>query len=66
MKPVRTLTGRMAANGTSSLILREEYKVRMVENTVLREIFETRGEKTGNSCIMRSIIVCTLLQRLLG
>jgi hypothetical protein len=37
----------------------------MAENMVLREIFGTKGEKTGNSCIMRYFIVSTLLQRLL-
>jgi hypothetical protein len=53
---------------TLSLILREECRLRVFENRVLR-IFGTRGEEVaeaGENCIMRSIITCMLHQILLG
>jgi hypothetical protein len=50
---------------TCSLTLREEHRLRVFENRVLREIFVSkRNEVTGGwkDLIMRSFIACTLLQ----
>jgi hypothetical protein len=50
---------------TWSLALREEHRLRMFENRVLRRIFGPRtDEVTGDwrNCIMRSFITCTLRQ----
>jgi hypothetical protein len=46
---------------TSSLTLREEHSLRVFENRVLRKIFGTkRDEVTGENCITRSFVICTL------
>jgi hypothetical protein len=50
---------------TWSLELREEHRLRVFENRMLRRIFGPRRE-TGEHCIMRSFIICTLHQILLG
>jgi hypothetical protein len=50
---------------TCSLTLREEHRLRVFENRVLRRIFGPKGMKrqeVGENCIMRSFITCTLLQ----
>jgi hypothetical protein len=50
---------------TWALTLREEHRLRVSENRVLRRIFgPKRAEVTGGAenCIMRSFITCTLLQ----
>jgi hypothetical protein len=50
---------------TWSLTLREEYRLRVFENRVLRRIFgPKRDEVTGGwkKCIMRSFVICTLRQ----
>jgi hypothetical protein len=50
---------------TWSVILREEHRLRVFENRVLRRIFgPTRNEvrEVGENCIMRSFITCTLRQ----
>jgi hypothetical protein len=51
---------------TWSLTLREEHRLRIFENRVLRRIFgQKRGEdrqEVGENCIMRSFIGYTLLQ----
>jgi hypothetical protein len=47
---------------TSSLTLREERRVRVFENRVLRRVFgPNRDEVTGNgeNYIMRSLVICT-------
>jgi hypothetical protein len=45
------------------LTLREEYRPRVFENRVLRRIFgPKRDEVTGENCIMRSFVICTLRQ----
>jgi hypothetical protein len=52
-----------------SLTLREEHRLRVCDNRVLRTIFEPKGRKwweTGEECIMRSFITCTLHRILLG
>jgi hypothetical protein len=51
---------------TWSLTLREEHRLRVFENKVLR-IFGRRrdGEEVGENCIMRSFITCTLLLRMI-
>jgi hypothetical protein len=54
---------------TWSLILREEHRLRVFENKVLRRIFgpkkdEVTGE--GESCTMRNFIICTCPQISLG
>jgi hypothetical protein len=49
---------------TWSLTLREEHRLRVFENRVLRRIFHSeRDEVTGNggSCTMSSFIFCTHL-----
>jgi hypothetical protein len=50
---------------TWSLTLREEHRLRVFENRVLRRIFEPRRNEItegGENCIMRSFIACTLHQ----
>jgi hypothetical protein len=48
---------------TWSLTLREEHRLRMLDNKVLRRVFgPKRDEVTGGSCVMRSFIICTLRQ----
>jgi hypothetical protein len=50
---------------TWSLILREEHKLRMFENRMLRRIFGVKryGVVGGwRNCIMRSFMICTLHQ----
>jgi hypothetical protein len=50
---------------TWSLTLREEHRVRVFENKVLRRTFGSkRNEMTGGwkNCIMRSFITCILRQ----
>jgi hypothetical protein len=47
---------------TWSLTLREEYRLRVFENRVLRRIFgpkrdEVKGD--GGSCTVRNFIICT-------
>jgi len=55
---------------TWSLALREEHRLRVSENKVLRGIFRPkRGDKgmeVTEDCIMGSFITCTLCQILLG
>jgi hypothetical protein len=52
---------------TWSLTLREEYRLRVFENRVLRRIFgPKKDEVTGECCTMRSFIFCTPPQILLG
>jgi hypothetical protein len=46
-----------------SLALREEHRLRVLENRVLRRYLSLRGRKwqeTGEECIMRSFITYTL------
>jgi hypothetical protein len=45
---------------TWSLTVREEHKLRVFENRVLRRIFGPKRD--GESCITRSFIICTLHQ----
>jgi hypothetical protein len=51
---------------TWSLTLREEHRLRVFENRVLRRIFlgrrGMRWRENGESCIMRSFMICTLRQ----
>jgi hypothetical protein len=48
---------------TWSLTLREEHRLRVFENRVLRRIFgPRRDEVTGENCITRSFVICTLRQ----
>jgi hypothetical protein len=51
---------------TWSLTLREEHRLRVCENRVLRRIFGPKREmnrrEVGENCIMRSFITCTLRQ----
>jgi hypothetical protein len=46
---------------TWSLTLREEHKLRVFENRLLRRIFGPKMEG-GESCITKSFIICTLRQ----
>jgi hypothetical protein len=46
---------------TLSLTLREEHRLRVFENRVLRRIFGPKGE-SGENCIIRSFVICTLRQ----
>jgi hypothetical protein len=45
---------------TLCLTLREEDRLRMFENKVLRRIFGPKED--GENCIMRSFVICTLSQ----
>jgi hypothetical protein len=48
---------------TWSLTLKEEHRLRVFENRVLRNIFgPKRGEVSGENCITRSFVICTLCQ----
>jgi hypothetical protein len=52
-----------------SLTLREEHRLRVFENRVLRRIFGPKRDEVaggGENCIMRSCVVCTLYLVLLG
>jgi hypothetical protein len=52
-----------------SLTLREEHRLRVLENRVLRRIFGSKRDEVtgkGRSCTMRSFIFCTHPQMLLG
>jgi hypothetical protein len=43
----------------------EKHRLRVFENRVLRRIFELKTAEVpgpGENCIMRSLIICTLLQ----
>jgi hypothetical protein len=51
--------------GYRSVTLREEHRLKMFENRVLRRIFgPKRDEVTGEwrNCITRSFMICTLRQ----
>jgi hypothetical protein len=48
---------------TWSLILREEHKLRVYENRVLRRVFgimRIKWYEVGGNCVMRSFITCTI------
>jgi hypothetical protein len=48
---------------TWSLIVREEHKLRVFENRVVRRIFGPKRDgvtESGENCITRSFIICTL------
>jgi hypothetical protein len=50
---------------TWSLTVREEHKLRVSENRVLRRIFGPKRDgvlEGGENCITRSFIICTLRQ----
>jgi hypothetical protein len=51
--------------GTWSVTLKEEHRLRLFENRVLRRIFGYMREEVGEAgegCIMRNFITCTLHQ----
>jgi hypothetical protein len=71
IKIYKTIILRVVLYGceTWSFTLREEHRLRVFENRVLRRIFGPKrdeGQKVGENCIMRSCIVCTLRPVLLG
>jgi hypothetical protein len=53
---------------TWSLTLREEHRLRVFENRVLRRILDLKGRKTGRgeNCIMMNFITCILHRISLG
>jgi hypothetical protein len=51
---------------TWSLTLREEHRLRVFENRVLRRIFGPKRDENGGSCTMRNFIICTHTQISLG
>jgi hypothetical protein len=54
---------------TWSLTFREEHRLRVSENRVLRKIFGPKREKDeyrGENCIMMNFIACIFLRILLG
>jgi hypothetical protein len=52
---------------TWSITLREEHRLRVFENRVLRKIFgPKREEDRGENCIMMNFIACILHRILLG
>jgi hypothetical protein len=57
---------RVSGCETWSLTLREEHRLRVCENRVLRRIFGPKRvevtEEVGEKCIMRSFITCIFLQ----
>jgi hypothetical protein len=55
--------------GTCSVTLKEEYRMKVFEDRVLRDYLDLRGKKwceVGENCIMRSCVVCTHQPVLLG
>jgi hypothetical protein len=51
------------------MTLREEHRLRVFENKVLRRTYGPKREKrweAGEDCIMRSFITCTLHHILMG
>jgi hypothetical protein len=53
---------------TWSVTLREEHRLRVFENRMMRRIFGPKGMKTdrGDNCIMMNFIACVLHRILLG
>jgi hypothetical protein len=53
---------------TWSLALREEHRLRVFENRVLRKYLDLKGRKMdrGENCIMMNFMTCNLHQILLG
>jgi hypothetical protein len=49
-----------------SLILREEKRLRVFENRVLREIFGLKGEEVKGHRVMRRFMIATPLKVLFG
>jgi hypothetical protein len=47
---------------TLSLILREEYILRVTENRAVRRIFGPKRDEVAGSWIKRNFIICTLRQ----
>jgi hypothetical protein len=47
---------------TWSLTLREEHRLRVFENRVLRVFERKQDEEVGENCIMRNLITCTFRQ----
>jgi hypothetical protein len=71
IKIYKTIILPVVLNGceTLSLKLREECRLRVFENRVLKRILDLRGmkwQKVGENCIMSSCMVCTLRPVLLG
>ena len=61
MTPV-TVIQRYGYNETLSLTVREEYKLKVFENRVLRKIFLSKRDdvmEEGGDCTMESFITCT-------
>jgi hypothetical protein len=55
---------------TWSLILREEHKLRVLENSVLRRISEQKRDEIsggggGENCITRRFVICTIRQKII-
>jgi hypothetical protein len=51
---------------TWSLALREEHRLWVFENRVMRRIFGPKREEVAGDCLMGSFIACALRQILLG
>jgi hypothetical protein len=71
LKYTKTRILSIVLNGceTWSLTPKEEHRLRVFENRVLRRIFQQKREKwqeAGEGCIMSIIITCTLHKILLG
>jgi hypothetical protein len=52
-----------------SVTLREEHRLNMLENIVLRRIFDSKKQevtKVWRKCIMNIFIICTLHETLIG
>jgi hypothetical protein len=55
----------MYGRETCSLILREEHRLRVFENRVLRRVFGPKSNEVreiGENCILSSFITCTFRQ----
>jgi hypothetical protein len=60
MLSVKLLPVALYGCETWPLTLREEHRLRVFENRVLRRIFgPKRDEVTGEGCTMRNFIICT-------
>jgi hypothetical protein len=65
----KTLSLVLCSCKTWSFTFREEQRLRLFENRVLRKIFGSKREEqqgNGEDCTMRSVMICTPYQILLG
>jgi hypothetical protein len=68
VKVYRTIISSVVLYGveTLSLTFRNDRRLRLFENRMLRRIFEHKRPKSGENYIMRSLLICNLHQMLFG